>query len=62
MSYKGSLRSTSTASHLHPDTREPIKVEVVVGFRYFVTVVDEYTSYAHTCPIKTNGEAFDVVL
>ena len=61
-SFKGSLTKRTTVGHLHADTKGKIPKTSVNGYSHFVTVVDEYSRFVFTHPIKSKGEASGVVL
>lgn len=60
--FKGSLTSETEVGRLHVDTKGKVDTTSVNGHKYFLTIIDEYSRYAQTYPMKSKGEASQLLL
>ena len=60
--FKGSLTSESEVGRLHVDTKGKVDTPSINGHLYFLTIVDEYSRYTQTYPMKSKGEASELLL
>ena len=60
--FDGSLTTESRPGKLHADTKGQVDVQSTQGHKYFLTVVDEYSRFTYTCPLRSKGEASEALL
>ena len=60
--FDGSLTTEPRVGKLHADTKGKVDVMTTQGHRYFLTIVEEYSRFTHTCPLRTKGEASKALL
>ena len=60
--FDGSLTTESRPGRLHADTKGQVDELSTQGHKYFLTVVDEYTRFTYTCPLRSKGEASEALL
>ena len=60
--YDGSITKECSPGALHADLVGPIIPPSRSGHRYFLTIVDEYSRFIETIPLKTKGETSSALL
>ncbi|KAI0558055.1 hypothetical protein FGB62_239g00 [Gracilaria domingensis] len=59
-SFRGSLSTASHPGHLHTDITTA-GTDSHDGFKYYIAIVDEYTRFLFTRPIRLKSEASEVI-
>lgn len=52
-------RATEVLEVVHTDVNGPIPVESMSGYKYFMTVIDDYSKKVFLFPLKAKSEVFD---
>lgn len=61
-SFKGSLTNADYVGRLHVDTKGKVDTQSINGHLYFLTIVDEFSRYTATYPMKRKSEASELLL
>lgn len=56
------MTNSTHVGHLHADTKGNIRVTSVKNFKHFFTVVDEFSRFVYTRPVKSKEEVSEVLL
>lgn len=60
--FQGSLTKEAEVGRLHVDTKGKVDTPSVNGHLFFLTIVDEYSRFTQTYPMKSKGEASELLL
>ena len=60
--FKGSLTNSKEIGRLHVDTKGKVDTPSVNGHLYFLTIVEEHSRYTMTYPMKSKGEASELLI
>lgn len=56
----GKIRSRKVLELVHTDVAGPLPVPTILGHRYFVTFIDDYTRFVTVFPMKRKNEVFEI--
>ena len=59
--FGGSLTDAPDIGKLHADVKGKIETTSVSGYKYFLTIVEEYTRYTVAIPIRSKGAASEAL-